>query len=662
MDQQPSSSKDVIQDKRELFVSAEHLGQILAPSSGTSSQLITLREGRPFFSVHRFNELLSSFSAEQLEIIPRQNEAGHENLALRLVDDQGDEVPTLNALRQDEWALHSTISSDDEQFGGDDDNCDQGPFYNEGCDVNRHDTPFDSESRLSEQEHKSTLPREHIVSESINSFDEANNRADRSTVLANNQSLQYEPLNNSSSNTDSAQVVHTYQSQQYDDNFVRKLRALRLTDAMILNRLLENRSPLALSPLSKTRDEFVHLCTLQNGKVFAVKLLRDLHAHDDKLELATLNDAALLEGPLTGYQRNELSRILVDIEKTACAQEFWSSAHLVPESRREDYLRIIPKPKDLTWKLYNEYDTMGDFKSDLELLVQNVELFHGSFHEVTAAAEHTVQEIVNRMEEAAAVGINDYKESLFLGLVREIFISEGPTTTMPQPADDDNAMPRFVLPLGKLYNIQSQHLKQQQQQQQPPHFCGGYILMDISTPRKAIWLYQIGPERSYLVMLADEVARWKLSSGPGKNDGGLMKGGDHDDKDNVRRTKLTKAFRESRINFPLDAMVMFKRADRAQLTKAIKEGWGWEVPPPVDLVHTPKKEAQRQNKTKKTDKRVRPVFDGGSVSMRKKRGAHVLDSDVDEEEWVPQTEHRKSKKAAVTPTGRQHSGKPPRTI
>lgn len=658
MDQQPPPSQDVIQDERELFVSAEHLGQILAPSSGTSSQLITFREGRPFFSVLRLNELLASFSAEQLEVIQQQNEAGHENLAVRLVDDHGDEVPTLTTLRQDEWALHSTVSSEDENFGGGDDEYDQEPAFQEGRFVNRHDTPFDSGSGLFEKSHKNTIPRAQDSSESTNHFDEAIDQADKFIALPASQPLRDEPPNNNGDNTDRNQIIHTHQAQHYDDNFVRKLRALTLTDATILTRLLENRSPLALSPLSKPRDEFAHLCTLENGKVFAVKLLRDLHAHDDKLQLATLNDAAaLLEGaapPLTGYQRNEVSRILTDIEKTACAQEFWSSAHLVPASRREDYLRIIPKPKDLTWKLYNEYETMGDFKTDLELLVQNVELFHGSCHEVTAAAERTVQEIVNRMEEAAAVGINDHKERLFLGLVREmIFLSEGRTTTTSQPTS--NTMPpRFVIPLGKLYNIQPHPA--------PPHFCGGFILMDISTPRKAIWLYHNGPERSYLVMLADDDARWKMSSGPGRSDGGLMKDSSSMNHDSfVRRTKLTKEYRESRINFPLGAVV-FQRADRAQLTKVIREGWGWEVPPPVDLV-TPKKEVQKNNKMKKRIQGVRPVYDRGSVSMRKKRGAPVLDSDVEEDEaWVPQTEHRKSKKTVVTPTGCQHSGKAPRTV
>lgn len=647
MDQEPPSSQDVIQDECELFVSAEHLGQILAPSSGISSQLITLREGRPFFSVLRVNELLASFSAEQLEIVEQQNEAGQKDLTLRLVNDQGDEVPTLITLRQDEWALHSTISSEDDTLGGGggggggDDDDDQGPsFFAEGYDVDRHDTPIDngSPSKQLELRHKEAIPHEQSCNESTNSFNEATHRFRDSTIFSQSETLRDKTPRNTENDEDDTQTVHIHQSQRYDDTVIRKLRALKLTDLTILNRLLENRSPLALSPLSKTRDEFVHLCTLDNGKVFAIKLLRNLHAHDENLALATLNDAALLDRPLTGYQRNELSMILTDIEKTACAQEFWSSTHLVPESRRDDYLRLVPEPKELTRKLYNQYDTMGDFKGDLELLVQNVELFHGSFHDVTAAAERTVQEIVNRMEESAAVGINDLKESLFLGLVREISISEGP---MPPP----DAMPRFVLPLGKLYNIQPSP--------KPPQFCSGFILMDISDPHKAIWLYHNGPERDYLVMLADDVTCWKLNSDvPGRNDGGLMKGDQHDPY--VRRTKLTKEHRESRINFPPGCTVSFKRAQTTQLIKAVREGWGWEVPPPVNLV-TPKKGMKKR-------KAARPVFDGGSVAMRKKRGGYVLDSGVDEE-WVPQTEHRKSKKTTtVTPTGREKSGKPPRTV
>lgn len=641
MEQQPPASQDVIQDDRELFVSAEHLGQILAPSSGTSSQLITLREGRPFFSVVRLNEFLASLSAEQLEIIHQQDEAGHENLALRLVDDQGDEVPSLSTLRQDEWALHSTISSEDEPLGGGNDEDPWPSSFEEGYDVNRHDTPIDNggPSKQLELNHKDTRPREQSFNGGTKDFNETTDRFRGSTAFSQSETLRDETPRNTENDADGTQAMLTHQSQRYDDTVIRKLRALKLTDMKILNRLLENRSPLALSPLSKTRDEFVHLCTLDNGKVFAINFLRDLHAHDENLQLATLNDAALLDRPFTGYQRNELSRILTDIEKTACAQEFWSSAHLVPESRRDDYSHIIPKPKDLTWKLYNEYDTMRDFKGDLELLVQNVELFHGSFHDVTAAAERTVQEIVNRMEEAAAVGINDHKESLFLGLVREISISEGPT-----PPPPGTTMPRFVLPLGKLYDIQP-HPK-------PPHFCSGFVLMDISNPRKALWLYHNGPERDYLVMLADDITRWKLSSGLGRNDGGLVKGEDHDPP-YVRRTKLTKEHRESRINFPPGCTVLFKRAQMTQLINAIREGWGWEIPPPVNLV-TPKKEIKKR-------KAVRPMFDGGSVSMRKKRGGYVLDSDA-EEEWVPQTEHRKSKKKFVTPTGRRQIGKPPRTV
>lgn len=652
MDQRLPESQDIIEDDRELFVSAEHLGQILAPSSGPSSQLITLREGRPFFSVHRFNDLLASFSAEQLEIVQQENEAGRENLSLRLVDDQGDEVPTLTTLRQDEWALHSTISSEDDTLGGGDDGDygDQSPLslgQRYSLNFNRHDTSVDNggSSELLELHHKNTVSPPLDFAEGTNNFNDATDRFDESTVLSESEPQRDESPKNIENDEDYTQADDTHLSQRYDDTVLRKLRALKLTDMTILNRLLENRSPLALSPLSKTRDEFVHLCTLDNGKVFAIKLLRDLHAHDENLGLATLNDAAVLDRPFTGYQRNELSRILTDIEKTACAQELWSSADLVPESRRDDYLRLIPKPKDLTWKLYNAYDTMGDFKGDLELLIQNVELFHGSFHDATAAAECTVQEIVNRMEESAAVGINDHKETLFLGLIREIALSEGPLPDRP--------MPRFVLPLGKLYNIQPSS--------KPPHFCSGFILMDISNPRKAIWLYHNGPERDYLVMLADDVTRWKLNSST-SGGGGLMKGDDHGPP-YVRRTKLTKEYRESRINFPPGCAVLFKRAQMTQLIDTIREGWGWDVPPSVDLV-TPKKEKEKKGKGKPP---VRPVFDGGSVSMRKKRGGYVLDSSDDGKDvaWVPQTEHRVSKKMKrndVTPTGRQQSGKPPRTV
>lgn len=656
------SKRDVIQADRELFASAEHLGQILAPSSGSSSQLVKVLEGRPFLSVVRINDLLASFTTDRLEIVERQGDAGDESLALRLVDAQGDEVPTLATLRQEEWAMHSSTSSEDEQQPCDDD---QGAAFEDDYALPRHDTPTEGvdPSRQRDQPGKDCSPHLHHLNEDINvsheapvnfasspqvqdpneytidGFEEGSSLfVSPTTILSDSRPLRDEPPS-AKGQRSSTPIVLTHRARQYDDVVVKKLRELKLMDLTTLNRLLENRSPLALSPLAKTRDEYVHLCTLENSKVFVIKMLRDLHAHNEELELATLNDPELLDRQLTGYQRNELSRILVDIERTACAQQLWSSAHMVPRQCRSDYKRIIPKPKDITWKLYNEYNKMGDFKSEVEVLVKNVERFHGSDHEVTAAAKRTVQEIRTRMDEAAAVGILEREETLFYGLVREVALAEGTSLSFAEWSPLDH-VPRFVLPLGKLYHVPSPA--------EPPMFCSGFLLMDVSTPRKALWLYHNGPERSYLVMLADDIAHWKLSSAPGKIDGGLMRKGQQQHAD-VRRTKLTKEYRDSRINFPPGA-VLFKRASKTRLAMAIKEGWGWGAVQEAQA--TPKK--RRGGVTNEEESLSSSAF------TRKNRRTYVWNSD-EEEEWVPATEHKKSRKT-VTPKGRQHRAKPPRTV
>ncbi|KAJ4395987.1 transcription initiation at TATA-containing promoter protein [Gnomoniopsis smithogilvyi] len=646
------ANSDVFQDGRELFASADHLGQILAPSSGSSSQLVRVHEGQTFFSVIHINDLLASFTTESLEIFERQDEAGHEHLALRLVDGQGDEVPTVAALRQGEWAVHSTMCSEDEQQSCDDV---QDPSIGEDYVLVRHDTPFDvvDPPWHLDQRGNGRSPHEHDLNEDVDGFHEApdnfvsspqfqlsdddidcvDDESDfsvSSTVIPETPPESSEPTPCAESERGNNHFVLPHRASQYDDTTVRKLRELKLMDLVTLNRLLENRSPLALSPPAKTRDEFVHLCTLDNGKTFVVKMFRDLHAHSEDLELASLNDPELLDRQLTGYQRNELSRILVDIEKTACAQQLWSSAYLVPRVSRNDYNRIIPKPKDMIWKLYNEYDTMGDFISDVELLVKNVERFHGSDHTVTAAAKRTVQEILNRRDEAAAIGIQEHEETLFHGLVREVSLSEGTLLSFADWSPLDH-VPRFVLPLGALHNVPSPA--------EPPRFYSGFVLMDVSSPRKALWLYHNGPESSYLVMLADDITHWKLNSAPGRTDGGLMKGHLAD----VRRSKLTKEYRESRINFPPGA-VLFKRASKTQLAKAIRKGWGWEEPQEAQV--TPRKR--------------RGVMNEASSAARKNRRVYVWSSD-EEEEWVPATEQRKSGKT-VTPKGKQRRAKVPRTV
>lgn len=636
MEGQAPAHQDVIQHDGELFASGDHLGQILGLSSGSSSQLVRVHEGRIFFSVIRVNDLLASFTTEQLEVVARPKEqASHGSLALGLVDGRGEEVQTLDALRHEEWALHSSTSSEDEQQPGI--NSDPGSSWKGNCGVARHDTPFDSEYPQGQldQRSKDSLPHAQH-SDNYNNIEDVGETDDlfmRPTTLPIRQpSMLRKEQPSSESATDGAQINLTHRAPQYDEAVVRKLRDLKLNDLTTLARLLENRAPLALGPPPKTRDELVHLCTVDDGTIFSIRMFRDLHAHNERLEFANLNDPELLDRPLTGYQKNQLSMILLDIEKTDCAQQLWSSRYSVPLTRRNDYNRIIPKPRGMRRKLYYKYENMADFKNEVELLVENVERFHGSVHEVTAAAERTVREIAARMDDAAAVGIDDTKESLFHGLIREVSLAEG--TPLPFKDSPSGRMPQFVLPLGRLHTSQS-HIE-------PPAAHDAIILMDVSNPRKAIWMYHSDTEGSYLAMLADNITRWKLSSSPGRNDGGLTK-----------RTELDKEYQESRIDLPPGAVVHFKRAyttelAQTRLAQTIKEGWGWGAAPPEGQV-TPRR-------------RFGPPSQRSVAKSTRKRVYVFLGSEDDEEEVrVPATAHRKSKKT-ITPKGGQRRAKAPRTV
>lgn len=648
MERQAPVNTDIILRDGELFASVDHLRQIFASSSGTYSPFVRIHDDQTFFSVIHINDALASFTTDRFEIVVKPDEAGHEDLALRLVDRRGEEVPTKAALRLNIWALHSSASSEDGRQPGDNglESFCEGDYDVSG----RHDTPIDSgrldkaAGQLGQLREGSPPHYAQNVNKEIDGSDGSSGLFVSSPALSEDLTPWNMPdeSHKSENEVDSAQIVVTHHPPvHYDETIVQKLRGLQLTDLDALNRLLENRSPSAINPIPNTRNQYAHLCTLADGTIYLIKMFQGLHCRSETLDFVNLNDPALLHQSLTGYQKNELSIILRDLLQTDFAQILWSSAHLVPPKHREHYRRIIPQPSAIQRNLFYHYETMSDFHHEIALLAQNAERFHGRDHAVTAAAARTAREIALRMDAAAAIGIADTTTThaaLFHGVVRELSLAEGTTMARSEGSPPPLARaPRFVLPLGRLHTSH-QHLTEP-----PVASSAAILLMDVTTPRKALWLYEDGPESSCLVKLADDIAQWKL------RDDGLMQ---RDQPGFLSRADLAESYPESRVDLS-PAAVRFQRAPKAQLAQAVEKGWGWEALPAAQVARPRKRPAA--------------AAEEGGMAMatpkkkKKKKRGFMRNSD-EEEAWVPATERGKSNKTTTTPKGSRRRAKAPRTV
>lgn len=119
-----------------------------------------------------------------------------------------------------------------------------------------------------------------------------------------------------------------------------------------------------------------------------------------------LNDPALANNAITAYQNREIKKVLALVKKTKSGQMFRSSVQTLWPGVWEQYRSLIKRPVDISFIEQNlrdnKYPAMADFRTDVELIIENATKFNGSDHDVTRAAKATVDGIYIRLAEVPA--------------------------------------------------------------------------------------------------------------------------------------------------------------------------------------------------------------------------------------------------------------------
>ncbi|KAK0705914.1 hypothetical protein B0T26DRAFT_743448 [Lasiosphaeria miniovina] len=122
----------------------------------------------------------------------------------------------------------------------------------------------------------------------------------------------------------------------------------------------------------------------------------------------SLTDDSLNGNPITDWQNKQIRITLAGVKKTKAGGMFKSSVENLWPELWAGYTARVSNPTDISAmekRLRGDgpkYATMGEFKSDLDLLVSNSVLFNGEGHDVTIAAKSTRQAILSRMSQQLA--------------------------------------------------------------------------------------------------------------------------------------------------------------------------------------------------------------------------------------------------------------------
>lgn len=347
---------------------------------------------------------------------------------------------------------------------------------------------------------------------------------------------------------------------------VKQLRDLKLTDKATVTALLDNELPPALDKVKYAQDELVHLATLANGDSFSMRIFRDLHARREDLSFPTLKDAALLDVPMTAYQKFELQTILSNVVHT--------------ESGKDLSIQL----SSIQQRLWYANHAHGAFRSLKEVVHEVDDLlkdanFHLEEGEGLATCKRVVDDFHVAMNKACAIGPRDIEHPMFNGILREVYIPGA-----------RHVGPQFVLPLGRLYITRHSNAG--------PEPLHRFVLIDTTTPRMAVWLMgrrrNSSGETLNLVVLADYFHSWKLGSTDDNRDGGLMMDGEGEDEVRLRKSKLLM----QGLTDPGHDVVLFKRVDQTRVKEAIRAGWGVDAnsqnasPNTRDQQRTPRRDQQ----------------------------------------------------------------------
>ncbi|KAK0634447.1 hypothetical protein B0T17DRAFT_611459 [Bombardia bombarda] len=167
-------------------------------------------------------------------------------------------------------------------------------------------------------------------------------------------------------------------------------------------------------------------------------------------ELKALNDDSLNNNPITHWQNRQIRSILGGVKKTKAGALFKQSVMAMWPQLWNDYSARVANPTDISKmerRLRNEddetpYANMGEFKSDLDLLVQNSITFNGDSHDVTRSAGSVRETILARMgqQPAAEPSKPDKKEVVKPHPTRH---TEHPAVPTPKPVPES---PAFAIP------------------------------------------------------------------------------------------------------------------------------------------------------------------------------------------------------------------------
>lgn len=424
----------------------------------------------------------------------------------------------------------------------------------------------------------------------------------------------YTDVSDDTSKTGRDNSKHT--SELYDSYaLVKQLKGLNLTKKDVLEQILTNVRPLALSELTAahSNQSIIPLVTAKDGRAFFI--IAGLLAYSDwagkyPMEFSQgpvrkLSDRALLPEKITKYQKEALMKIIQAVSHTEDSREFRKSVQTLRPKIWDNYKMLIAEPVDLEsmhLKLWHGlYATMADFQRHVDLLEQNARMYNGDRNRsITAAAINVRSDICRRMDEIPA---EPPVEGEVVTQVRRIIYveedgsgsrassdtdaasggagyecenaSRDDATGSDSEAGDTNGC-NYVLPLGRLGVSRG---------------AGGdgavitpyIVVMDLETANQALWLVKdsyapiglpndkdtlldFGGRYNFTIgKLADDLEDWKIRRVPGPR-GGLS---------STQVPMLSWASVEKLIKqSSKDKIVLFDRVESPQeAAAAIEKGW-----------------------------------------------------------------------------------------
>ncbi|KAK3304780.1 uncharacterized protein B0T15DRAFT_400428 [Chaetomium strumarium] len=181
----------------------------------------------------------------------------------------------------------------------------------------------------------------------------------------------------------------------------------------------------------------------------------DQPAANESGQAKNLSDDALNDSPITEWQNKQIRQVLAGVKKTKVGAIFrLPVAQLWPQLWAE-YSAKVSNPVDISSmekRLRGDgprYETMGEFKQDLDLMVQNSVTFNGEAHDVTLQAKACREAILGRMalQPATEPAKPERKESAKAHSTRHVepraatAVSVAPEAVVGRPAKGGAASP-----------------------------------------------------------------------------------------------------------------------------------------------------------------------------------------------------------------------------